>query len=46
MKNREPSPLGLHLVMGENADEKFHNTVHNLNERNITLTQAIVEKKC
>ena len=45
MKNRNPSPLGLHLVMGENADEKFHNMVRNLNEGNITVAQAIVEKK-
>ena len=45
MKNRNPSPLGLHLVMGENADEKFHNMVQNLNEKNITVAQAIVEKK-
>jgi ubiquinone/menaquinone biosynthesis C-methylase UbiE len=45
MKSRKPSPLGLHLVMGENADEKFHNMVCNLNEKNITVAQAIVEKK-
>jgi len=45
MKNREPSPLGLHLIMGKNADEKFHNMVRNLNERNITVAQAVVEKK-
>ena len=45
MKNRNPSPLGLHLVMGKNADEKFQNMVRNLNERNITVAQAIVGKK-
>ena len=45
MKNRKPSPLGLHLVMGENPNEKFHNMVQNLNEKNITVAQAIVEKK-
>jgi ubiquinone/menaquinone biosynthesis C-methylase UbiE len=44
MKNREPSPLGLYLVMGENADEKFHNMVRNLNKGNITVAQAIVVK--
>lgn len=46
MKNRKPSPLGLHLLMGENAGEKFYNMVRNLNENNITVAQAIVEKKC
>jgi len=44
MKNRKPSPLGLYLVMGKNADDKFHNMVRNLNERNITVAQAIVVK--
>ncbi len=45
MKNRKPYPLGLHLVMGENSDEKFHNMVRNLNEDKITVVQAVVEKK-
>ncbi|RKY95195.1 MAG: SAM-dependent methyltransferase [Ignavibacteriae bacterium] len=45
VKNREPSPLGLHLVMGKNANEKFQNMVRNLNEGNITVAQAVVEKK-
>jgi len=44
MKNRKRSPLGLHLVMGKNSDDKFHNMVRNLNEGNITVAQAVVEK--
>ena len=44
VKNREPSQLGLHLVMGKNANEKFQNMVRNLNEGNITVAQAVVEK--
>jgi ubiquinone/menaquinone biosynthesis C-methylase UbiE len=44
MKNRKPYPLGLHLLMGENAEEKFHNMVRNLNEKKITVVQAAVDK--
>jgi len=45
MKNRNPSPLGLHLVMGENADEKFHNMVRNLSEKKITVVKAVIDKQ-
>ena len=44
MKNRKPFPLGLHLLMGENSDEKFHNMVRNLSENKITVVQAAVDK--
>ncbi|NNG27028.1 MAG: class I SAM-dependent methyltransferase [Ignavibacteriaceae bacterium] len=44
MKSREPSPLGLHLVMGKKSDEKFHSMVCNLNENRIAVVQAVIEK--
>ncbi len=45
MKSRKPYPLGLHLLMGENAEEKFHNMVRNLNEKKITVVQAAADKR-
>ena len=44
MKNRKPYPLGLHLLMGENAEDKFHNMVRNLSEKKITVVKAAVDK--
>ncbi|MBT8386269.1 MAG: methyltransferase domain-containing protein [Ignavibacteria bacterium] len=46
MRYRKPYSLGLHLLMGENADDKFNNMVRNLNEKKITVVQALIEKKC
>ena len=45
MNYRKPFPLGLHLLMGENSDEKFHNMVRNLTENKITVVQAAVDKR-
>ena len=40
-----PSPLGLHVVMGEDAPQKFGNMVRNLEERRIAVFQAVLVKK-
>lgn len=45
MKTRKPYPLGLHLVMGKNSDEKFLNMFRNLNEGNITVAQGVATKQ-
>ena len=37
-------PLGLHLLMGENAKTKFQNNIRNLRERRFVVFQALAEK--
>ncbi len=44
MKDSGPPPLGLHLLMGETARVKFQNQISNLQERRITVIQAVAEK--
>jgi SAM-dependent methyltransferase len=39
-----PPPLGLHLLMGENAKTKFQNNIRNLRERRFVVFQAVAEK--
>jgi len=39
-----PPPLGLHLLMGDNARAKFQNNVRNLQERRFVVFQALAEK--
>ena len=41
---REPSPLGLHLLMGADSRAKLENQVRNLREGRIVLIQAVLEK--
>ena len=38
-------PLGLHLVMGADFEEKLENQLHNLEENHFTILQAVLEKK-
>ena len=38
-------PLGLHLLMGADAPQKFDNLVRNLAEARIVVVQAVYEKK-
>jgi len=39
-----PRPLGLHLLMGDNAKTKFQNNIRNLRERRFVVFQALAEK--
>ena len=39
-----PQALGIHLLMGKTAFEKLKNVIRNLNERRITVIQAVMEK--
>lgn len=39
------APLGLHLLMGETAALKFENVARNLQERRISVFQALLEKR-
>ncbi len=39
-----PSPVGLHLLMGPTAKDKFTNTLQNLRERRIVTIQAVLAK--
>lgn len=41
----EPSPLGLHLLMGENIGEKVVNLLNNLREDRIAVYQAVAQKR-
>ena len=40
-----PPPLGLHLLMGDNAKTKFQNNIRNLRERRFVVFQAVAEKR-
>ena len=44
MKNEGPLPLGLHLLMGDNARVKFGNMIRNLAEDRIAVIQAVFQK--
>lgn len=39
-----PPPLGLHLLLGSDFGEMFHNQVRNLQERRISIVQAVFER--
>ena len=39
-----PPPLGLHLLMGDNARTKFANNIRNLREHRFVVCQALAEK--
>lgn len=38
------SPLGLHLLMGESAEDKFSNVLRNLEEERIRVVQAVMKR--
>jgi SAM-dependent methyltransferase len=40
-----PPPLGLHLLMGDNAKIKSQNSIRNLRERRSVVFQAVAEKR-
>lgn len=40
-----PPPLGLHLLLGETAGEKIANVGRNLDERRLTVCQALLESR-
>jgi len=44
MKNKGPLPLGLHVLMGDNARDKFGNMLRNLQEDRIAVIQAVFLK--
>ncbi len=39
-----PPPLGVHLLMGENAKDKFRNQIENLEQGSMVVVQAVAEK--
>jgi ubiquinone/menaquinone biosynthesis C-methylase UbiE len=41
----DPPPLGLHLLLGPDFGEMFHNQVRNLQEGRVTVLQAVFEKR-
>lgn len=43
-RERGPSPLGLHLVMGSDAGQKLANMVRNLEEGHVRVIQAVAER--
>jgi ubiquinone/menaquinone biosynthesis C-methylase UbiE len=40
----DPPPLGLHLLLGEDAAEMFQNLARNLEEHRITILQTVFER--
>jgi ubiquinone/menaquinone biosynthesis C-methylase UbiE len=44
LKLSGPSPLGLHLLMGNTAKVKFENNIRNLREKRFVVFQAVAEK--
>lgn len=44
LKQSGPPPLGLHLLMGDQALAKFENIIRNLSEERIVVVQAVAEK--
>jgi len=40
----KPPPLGLHLVLGDDLGEMFRNQVCNLEERRISIVQAVIKR--
>lgn len=44
MRETGPPPLGLHLLMGQNAAEKFNNVMRNLEQGRITVVQGVACK--
>jgi ubiquinone/menaquinone biosynthesis C-methylase UbiE len=44
MQTTKPSPLGLHLLTGENSKTKFGNIIRNLEAGRIVVLQAVLER--
>ena len=44
LKLAGPQPLGLHLLMGETAKQKFQNQIRNLREGRIAVVQGVAER--
>lgn len=44
MQTTTPSPLGLHLLTGQNSRIKFGNMVRNLEEGRVVVLQAVLER--
>jgi len=44
MQETGPPPLGLHLLMGPTAADKFHNVMRNLEQGRITIVQGVACK--
>jgi hypothetical protein len=44
MKSSGGAPLGVHLLMGQTARQKFENLISNLAEQRITVLQATMKK--
>lgn len=44
MQTTTPSPLGVHLLTGENSRTKFGNIIRNLEEGRIVVLQAVLER--
>lgn len=44
LRQSGPSPLGIHLLMGENAGVKFENQIRNLREDRFVVCQALLSK--
>ena len=40
---QDPSPLGIHILMGDDADLKLQNLARNLAEQRIVVVQAVLE---
>ncbi len=40
-----PPPLGLHLLMGDNAKEKLNNYLRNLSEKRVSVALGMAQKK-
>ena len=44
VESHGPPPVGLHLLMGEEAGAKFHNMLRNLEERRVRVVQAVMRR--
>jgi len=40
-----PPPIGIHLLMGDNAKDKLHNQVRNLTEDRVSVALGMAHKK-
>ncbi len=44
MQANGPPPIGIHLLMGDNAKQKLNNYVQGMNQRNLSVALGVVEK--
>lgn len=45
LQDKDPPPLGFHLLTGNNAKEKFENQIRNLKENRFVVVQAVAALK-